>query len=110
MASQIVKRGIQTASANLANPGTSASAGHSGGYKLWKRLSFFVAIPAVGVCMLNTYLEHQKEHANGHHQPPFVPYDYLRMRNKRFPWGEGNKSLFHNPHVNPLPDGYEQEH
>lgn len=66
-----------------------------GGYKLWKRLSFFVAIPAVGVCMLNTYLEHQKEHADGHHRPPFVAYDYLRVRNKRFPWGEGNKSLFH---------------
>ena len=30
MASQIVKRGIQTASANLANTGTAASAGHSG--------------------------------------------------------------------------------
>jgi len=30
MASQIVKRGIQTASVNLSNTGTAASAGHSG--------------------------------------------------------------------------------
>lgn len=30
MASQIVKRGIQTASANLSNPGTAATAGHGG--------------------------------------------------------------------------------
>jgi hypothetical protein len=30
MASQIFKRGIQTASANLSNPGTAATAGHGG--------------------------------------------------------------------------------
>lgn len=77
----------------------------SGGYKVWKRLSFFVAMPAVGLCMLNAYLKHQEEH--DHPRQEFVKYDYLRRREKRFPWGEGNKSLFHNPHVNALPDGYE---
>jgi cytochrome c oxidase subunit 6a len=68
-------------------------------------LSFFVAVPGVLVCALNAYLKHQ-EHA-GAPPPKFIKMDYLRKRDKRFPWGDGKKSLFHNPHVNPLPDGYE---
>ncbi|CAI5651032.1 cytochrome c oxidase subunit 6A, mitochondrial [Oreochromis aureus] len=84
---------------------SAAAAGHgeqSG--KTWKILTFVVALPGVGVCMLNTFL---KEQHHSHEQPEFVPYTHLRIRSKRFPWGDGNKSLFHNPHVNALPDGYE---
>lgn len=58
----------------------------------WKKISFFVAIPAVLICALNTYLK-IKDHP--HERAPFIKYDYLRKRDKRFPWGEGNKSLFH---------------
>ncbi|XP_019550676.2 cytochrome c oxidase subunit 6A2, mitochondrial [Aedes albopictus] len=96
----------QSAARNAAVAGPSAVAGHGGGgYKTWKKLSFFVALPAVGLCMLNAYLKHQEEH--GHPRAEFVPYEHMRIRNKRFPWGEGQRSLFHNPHVNPLPSGYE---
>lgn len=84
---------------------SAVSGGHEGGYKMWKNLSFFVAFPAIGLCMANCYMEHQKEH---HGHPEFVAYEHLRVRNKRFPWGEGQKSLFHNPHVNALPSGYEE--
>ncbi|XP_073813736.1 cytochrome c oxidase subunit 6A levy [Musca autumnalis] len=102
--SQIIRRQIATTAQR--SSGHAATAGeHSGGYKLWKRMTFFVAFPAVGLCMLNAYLGHQ-EHAH-HGRPEFVKYEYLAKRDKRFPWGEGNKSLFHNPHSNALPDGYE---
>ncbi|XP_005811193.1 cytochrome c oxidase subunit 6A, mitochondrial [Xiphophorus maculatus] len=83
-----------------------AAAGHAeDSAKTWKILSFVVALPGVAVCMLNTFLK-EKEHS--HDAPPeFVPYTHLRIRTKRFPWGDGNKTLFHNSHVNALPDGYE---
>ncbi|XP_020286020.1 cytochrome c oxidase subunit 6A1, mitochondrial [Pseudomyrmex gracilis] len=88
----------------------SAAAKHQGSEQaavLWKRLTFLVAFPAIGLAMVNCYLNHQ---AHAHDErPEFIKYDHLRIRTKPFPWGDGNHSLFHNPHVNPLPDGYEDE-
>lgn len=31
-------------------------------------------------------------------------YEYSMMRKKPFPWGDGNKSFFHNDNVNYLPE------
>ncbi|XP_068461531.1 cytochrome c oxidase subunit 6A1, mitochondrial [Clinocottus analis] len=78
--------------------------GHGEQTRTWKILSFVVALPGVAVCMLNMFL---KEQQHTHEQPEFVPYSHLRIRSKRFPWGDGNKSLFHNSHTNALPNGYE---
>ncbi|CAG0888833.1 unnamed protein product [Darwinula stevensoni] len=89
----------------LASSANQPHAAHEAGMRMWRQLSIFVALPAVGLCMLNAYLG-IRDHP--HARPEFVPYEHMRIRSKRFPWGDGNKSLFHNPHMNALPDGYEE--
>ncbi|XP_036445970.1 cytochrome c oxidase subunit 6A, mitochondrial [Colossoma macropomum] len=84
-----------------------ASHGQEGGVKTWKMLTYLVALPGVGVCMVNAYL---KMTAHAHEPPEFIPYPHLRIRTKPWPWGDGNHSLFHNAHTNPLPTGYEGSH
>ncbi|XP_071943990.1 cytochrome c oxidase subunit 6A2, mitochondrial-like [Antedon mediterranea] len=81
---------------------------HGQSANTWKYLSFFVAFPGVALCMVNAY-KGEMEHKAHAHRPEFVAYPHLRIRNKAFPWGDGNHSLFHNSHQNPLPEGYEDE-
>ncbi|XP_040206075.1 cytochrome c oxidase subunit 6A, mitochondrial [Rana temporaria] len=83
-----------------------ADAEHGDAARTWKILTYVVALPGVAVCMLNVFLKHQQHHEDERQE--FVPYDHLRFRTKKFPWGDGTKSLFHNAHVNALPDGYEE--
>ncbi|XP_056653280.1 cytochrome c oxidase subunit 6A1, mitochondrial-like [Monodelphis domestica] len=84
--------------------GTSAE-GEDGTARMWKALTYYVALPGVAVSMLNVYLKSRESHP----RPKFIPYSHLRIRSKAFPWGDGNHTLFHNPHVNPLPTGYEDD-
>merc|ERR1712223_1180672 len=76
-----------------------------GGYKGWKMATYFFCIPVV---LASTYIN-LGPNASHDHRPDFVPYDYLRIRTKPYPWGDGNHSLFHNPVKNALKDGYEVE-
>ncbi|XP_016957937.1 cytochrome c oxidase subunit 6A1, mitochondrial [Drosophila biarmipes] len=71
---------------------------------LWKRVTFLLALPAIVLCAVNAFSGHK--HVE---REPFAKYEYLRRRTKRFPWGDGNRSLFHNAEVNALPEGYEDE-
>ncbi|KAH9487039.1 Cytochrome c oxidase subunit 13, mitochondrial [Psilocybe cubensis] len=73
---------------------------------LWRKISFYVCIPAIAVCVAWVYnaevehaahIEHLK-HENGGELPETPLYDYLNRRSKPFPWG--NNSLFFNPKVN----------
>lgn len=80
---------------------------HLGSYKVYKSTFFLVALPTILALTVFNYLRSKNEECDD--REPFVKYEYLRRRTKRFPWGDGSKSFFHNPKVNPLPDGYEDE-
>eukprot|EP00999_Lentomonas_sp_LEN2_P000608 NODE_1606_length_796_cov_76.768311_g1557_i0.p1 GENE.NODE_1606_length_796_cov_76.768311_g1557_i0~~NODE_1606_length_796_cov_76.768311_g1557_i0.p1 ORF type:complete len:210 (+),score=28.16 NODE_1606_length_796_cov_76.768311_g1557_i0:116-745(+) len=64
---------------------------------LWKNISLFFAVPLCGFLgykIISDELGHEKhvEH---------VKYGtYISVRNKEYPWGDGNKTLFFNDHVN----------
>ena len=77
-----------------------------GTMKTWKNISMFVAVPALVYCVYSA-VQKEAEHAK-HGRPEFIPYAHLRIRNKPFPWGDGNHTLIHNGHTNPLPEGYEE--
>ena len=79
----------------------------AGTTKTWKLISIFVAAPGIAFCIYNAV---SKEMAHSEHErAEFKGYSHLRIRTKPFPWGDGNHSLFHNPHANALPEGYEDD-
>lgn len=47
--------------------------------RMWKALTYFVALPGVAVSMLNVFL---KSHQGEHERPEFVAYPHLRIRSK----------------------------
>lgn len=102
---------IQKASADAAKEKPKKGGGSSGhkpgGHKLYKKLTVFVCFPMIAAMAVNAYLGMAEEHE--HPRPDHVAYDYLCIRNKRFPWGDGTKTLYHNPKRNALKDGYEDD-
>lgn len=88
----------------------SSKASHGGhddnSHLMWKKLFFFVACPAIVICTIHTFIA-EMEHREHWRRPPYVPYEFRNVRIKKFPWGDGNHSLFHHKVFNPLPTGYE---
>jgi cytochrome c oxidase subunit 6a len=74
--------------------------------KLWKKISYFIAAPAVIATAINTYFveaehaEHRKHLAHVKDEDWPIQYDYQNIRTKNFFWGNGDETLFWNPVIN----------
>ncbi|SCW01075.1 LAFE_0D04522g1_1 [Lachancea fermentati] len=73
---------------------------------LWKKITFFVAVPSIALAAVNTYFV-EEEHAKHREHLKHVPdqdwpkdYEFQNIRSKPFFWGDGDKTLFWNPVVN----------
>ncbi|KAI0008621.1 COX6A-domain-containing protein [Xylariaceae sp. FL0662B] len=70
---------------------------------LWRRICYFVAIPAMILAGVNAYNLWNEHWEHWEHMPPLeerVEYPYQNIRTKPFPWGDGDKTLFWNDKVN----------
>ncbi|KAK6019888.1 cytochrome c oxidase subunit VIa [Ostertagia ostertagi] len=77
--------------------------------KTFKNIFVFASIPCLVLAMYAAYVDHSARKKRG--RPKYINYAYLNVRKKPFPWGDGNHSLFHNPHTQYVPGvGFEDEH
>ncbi|KAH3901624.1 cytochrome c oxidase subunit VIa SCDLUD_001390 [Saccharomycodes ludwigii] len=73
---------------------------------LWRKITFFVAFPAIALAAVNTYFI-EAEHAEHREHLKHVKdedwpkdYEFQNIRSKPFFWGDGDKTLFWNPVIN----------
>lgn len=73
---------------------------------LWRKISYFIAAPALAATAINTYFveaEHAKHREHLAHVPDSewpADYEFQNIRTKNFFWGDGDKTLFWNPVIN----------
>ncbi|KAF2397502.1 cytochrome c oxidase subunit VIa [Trichodelitschia bisporula] len=70
---------------------------------LWRKLSIYAVVPALLLAGANAYkLWHEHWEHESHRPPPSErpQYEYLNLRAKAFPWGNGDKTLFWNDEIN----------
>lgn len=73
---------------------------------LWKKITFFVAFPvviltAIPVGKIEIDHAHHREHMKHLSDEEWpVQYEYQNLRQKKFFWGDGDKTLFWNLDIN----------
>ncbi|VDM79308.1 unnamed protein product [Strongylus vulgaris] len=78
------------------------------GRKTFLRIFTLVALPCLAMGMWVAYTDFVAR--KKHDRPKYIPYAFLNVRNKPFPWGDGNHSLFHNKTEQYVPGvGFEEE-
>ncbi|KAJ1736841.1 hypothetical protein LPJ72_001045 [Coemansia sp. Benny D160-2] len=71
----------------------------------WRKISLFLALPACGIFgYVATKDEFDHIHHMEHDPPKFVGFPYLHVRRSKFPYGDGEHTLFWNPLTNPDPE------
>lgn len=72
---------------------------------MWRRFGLWTGVPVLAAAALNAwYIEREHAEHLAHHPVKYKDLPYLHVRTKPFPWKDGNKSLFHNDHMQPPPE------
>merc|ERR1712026_580895 len=86
----VLSRPLANWARNFSTSTIRRSADGAHGTKQWKLGTYLVAFPVVILATLyNFAMEHEHPH-----RPEFAKYEYMRVRNKGFPWGDGQHSCF----------------
>ncbi|KAL8733625.1 MAG: hypothetical protein Q9166_002035 [cf. Caloplaca sp. 2 TL-2023] len=67
---------------------------HAAASNLWRKLSLYVAIPSLIIAAINAKNLWDEHWEHWEHLPPLedrIEYDYMNIRTKKFPWGDGDK-------------------
>merc|ERR1712168_897170 len=73
-----VRRHFSTSLARM-GAGSGAGSGH-GSMRMWENICLFVALPAIGLTMVNAYLGELEPMSPP--RPPFIASEHLRIRTK----------------------------
>ncbi|CAH0405910.1 unnamed protein product [Chilo suppressalis] len=66
-------------------------------WKKYKFVALFICMPIIIAQAFHCLLQ---DHP---HKGPCRDYEYMRLRTKKYPWGTGDETFFHNEKVNHLP-------